>query len=190
MPLGIVVAIVGGLLWYESRGSDGVQSEYGTVDLPANLARGAASVAAEKGKAAPDFFLETIDGDTLRLSDLRGQPVLVNFWATWCVSCRQEMPELIEAYEANRSGGFVVIGVNLQEANDRAAEFVDEFGVEFPVVMDRRGEVARTWRIGGPTQGLPASYFIDSDGIVQKVVWGLVKEKDLSEGLGLIIGQN
>jgi peroxiredoxin len=65
---------------------------------------------------------------------------------------------------------------------------VDEFELPFPILMDRDGEVARTWRVGGPMQGLPSSYFIDREGVVQKVVYGAVTEKTLNEGLALILG--
>jgi thiol-disulfide isomerase/thioredoxin len=116
--------------------------------------------------------------------------VLVNFWASWCTTCRAETPALIAAYEENTAEGLVVIGVNLREAEGRAREFADEFGMPYPVVMDRSGEVARTWRIGGPTEGLPSSYFIDRDGVVRKVVFGTLTDRILDEGFALILGGN
>ncbi len=190
LPVGLVVAIVGALFWYQSRGPGSADSDYGTVTLPAALLASGATVGPARGNLAPDFVLETLGGGELRLSDFRGRPVLINFWASWCTACRQETPEIIKAFEEHRGTGLVVVGINLQEGDALARDFVDEFGVPFPVVMDRRGEVARTWRIGGPSQGLPASYFIDSKGVVQKVVWGTVRAKELGEGLGLILGQN
>jgi peroxiredoxin len=188
LPLGLVVAIIAGLLWYDSRGSSGEDSAYGIVPLPEGALPAGATLGSDKGDVVPDFHLETLGGGSLRLSDLRGRPVLVNFWASWCVSCRQETPELVRAQETYAGDGLVVIGVNLQEGDALAGSFAKEFGIAYPVAMDRRGEVARSWRIGGPTQGLPASYFIDADGVVQKVVWGAVRERDLGEGLALILG--
>ena len=187
LPLGLVVAIVVGLLYLQSRdGSSGADSIYGTVELTAadNVTGEPPSPTA--GRAAPNFLLPSLDGTDVHLSDLQGQPVLVNFWASWCVSCRQEMPDLIKAYESNKTSGLVVIGVNLREADERARSFLDNFGATYPVVFDRRGQVARTWRIGGPTEGLPSSYFIDARGVIQKVVYGTLTAKDLQEGLRLI----
>ncbi|HLF71736.1 MAG TPA: TlpA disulfide reductase family protein [Dehalococcoidia bacterium] len=189
LPIALVVAIVGGLLLWESRGSDsGAEAGFGTVELPAAKNTTGQSPSPTTGRAAPDFLLRTLDGETVRLSDLQGRPVLVNFWASWCAPCRQEMPDIIDAYEAHSAEGFVVVGVNLREADSRVQVFVDDYGVPFPVGLDRNGEVARTWRIGGPTQGLPSSYFIDRQGIVRKVVYGTVTGKALTDGLSLILG--
>jgi peroxiredoxin len=188
LPIGIVVAIVGGLLWYESRESDVTQDGFGSIELPSTLNSTGRDPEADLGRAAPDFVLETLDGGTLRLSDLQGQPLLVNFWATWCGPCRIEMPELVLSYLDHRDEGFAVLAVNQREADARVQPFVDEFELPFPILMDRDGEVARTWRVGGPMQGLPSSYFIDREGVVQKVVYGAVTEKTLNEGLALILG--
>ncbi len=192
LPLMIVAAIVGLLLYFQSRaGSDASDAgtSYGIVELPAAKNATGRPPAAEVGRAAPDFALERLDGGSLRLSDLQGQPVLVNFWASWCSPCRQETPELILTYEKQRSAGLVVLGVNLREADGPAGRFASDFGIDYPVVMDRRGEVAKVWRVGGPVEGIPASYFIDKNGVVQKVVYGAVRPKDLEEGLALILGR-
>jgi cytochrome c biogenesis protein CcmG/thiol:disulfide interchange protein DsbE len=188
LPVAIVVAIVGGLFWYQSRGDGRGASPYGTIALPANLPGG--DVGAQKGKIAPDFLLERLAGGTLRLSDLRGKPVLVNFWASWCLPCREETPQLEQAYDANKAGGLEIVAVNLQEADPIAQAFVDEWLIPYPVVMDRRGDVARTWHVGGGSQGLPVSFFLDADGVVQKVVLGQVRPTDLTDGLALILGGN
>ncbi|MPZ48225.1 MAG: redoxin domain-containing protein [Dehalococcoidia bacterium] len=189
LPLGLVVAIVAGLLLYQSvrDGGSAAEDGYGTVALPAEKNPTTREPAAEQGRAAPDFLLRDIAGDEVRLSDLQGRPVLVNFWATWCTTCRIEMPALIAAYNKHGAEGLVVLGVNLRESEARAAPFVKDFGMTFPVLMDRSGEVARTWRIGGPNEGVPSSYFIDSEGVVQKVVFGLLSEKTLGESLALIL---
>ena len=188
LPLGLVVAIVGALFWYQARGSSGLDSAYGTVDLPAG-ASGNAAIGAESGKAAPDFLLQTLDGKTLRLSDLRGKPVLINFWASWCGPCREETPQLLKTFDENKARGLAIVGVNLQEADSLARSFVTEWGIPYQVVMDRRGEVAQTWHVGGAA-GLPSTFFIDAGGIVRKVVLGPVRAADMDGGLKLILGQN
>jgi peroxiredoxin len=189
LPLGIVIAIVGGLLWYESRGSDATSDEFGSVVLPAELNSTGRDPDADLGRAAPDFLLQTLDGETIRLSELHGRPLLVNFWATWCGPCRAEMPELVLSYLEHADAGFIVLAVNQREANARVQPFVDEFELPFPILMDRDGEVARTWRVGGPMQGLPSTYFIGRDGVVRKVVYGALTEKTLGEGLALILDE-
>ena len=141
------------------------------------------------GANAPGFQLTSMNGKPLALDQLKGQVVLINFWASWCGPCRQETPELVHAYDELRDLGLVFIGVNLREADGPAGKFASDFGVDYPVVMDRRGEVAKVWRVGGPIEGIPATYFIDKTGVVQKVVYGAVRQKDLDDGLMLIVGQ-
>jgi peroxiredoxin len=189
LPLGLVVVIVAGLLYMQSRGGGGSETGgFGSVELPATKNATGRAPSSEEGHAAPDFYLRSLDGEPIRLSDLQGKAVLVNFWAVWCTSCRAEMPDLIKAYEQHKGLGLVVVGVNLREADARVRGFVDDFGVTYPVALDRSGEVARTWRIGGPSQGLPSSYFIDREGVVRKVVYGTVSARLMDEGLKLIMG--
>jgi peroxiredoxin len=184
-----VLALILGVLWYlDGRNNDGNGDDlYGIVQLPEGKNATTESPAAEIGRAAPDFLLETPDGGTLRLSDLQGQPVLVNFWASWCDPCRKEMPDLIEAYDQYRDEGLVVVGVNQQEATSKVEEFAADFGVEFPIVFDRDAEVADAWRIGGPIQGLPSSYFIDATGVIQATTLGQLSEESLAENLAQIL---
>lgn len=188
LPLGLVVLIVAGLLYVQSnRGSNAQEAGFGTVDLPAERNTTGDTPSATEGRAAPDFRLRALDGEEVRLSDLQGQPVLVNFWATWCSTCRAETPDLIEMHETYRGDGLVMLGVNLREAGGPVQDFVDEFGLPYPVLLDRDGQVAGTWRIGGPNQGVPSTYFIDSAGVVQKVVFGYLTQDLMDEGLALIL---
>ncbi|MGH2581636.1 MAG: peroxiredoxin family protein, partial [Anaerolineales bacterium] len=123
-----------------------------------------------EGFLAPDFTLETLAGDQVTLSGLRGQVVLVNLWASWCGPCRAEMPAIQQIYEQYRDRGFTVLGVNLTNQDSRAAAqaFVDEFGLTFPILLDTDGSVAAAYRL----RSLPSSYFIDRNGVIQKVVLG------------------
>ena len=188
LPLGLVVIIVAGLLYLQSNREGGRQEEgFGTVELPSEFNGTGEAPSASNGRAAPNFLLRSLDGEPVRLSDLQGQPVVVNFWATWCSTCRAETPDLIDLYEEHRDTGLTLLGVNLREADGQVQGFVDDFGITFPVLLDRNGQVASTWRIGGPNNGVPSTYFIDSNGIVQLVVFGFLTQDKMAEGLALIL---
>src|SRR5690606_35153974 len=107
------------------------------------------------GALAPDFVLvEPGTGDHVSLSDFRGQPVVLNFWATWCVPCRTEMPDLQDAHNEE---DVVVLGVNWQESESVVQGFLDEFELTFPIALDREGGVREHYGV----VGLPATFFID-----------------------------
>ena len=175
LPLVVVAAIVGAIWYIESRGLPFVESgsstgsgDYGPVALPPERNPTDGDPSAEKGRAAPDFLLEKLDGGTLRLSDLQGKAVLVNFWATWCQPCRSELPHLVAAYNRYRQEGLEIVAVNLQEDEDTIAGFVEEFGMQFPVVIDRSGDVADKYHV----IGIPTSFFIDRSGVVRTIYTG------------------
>jgi thiol-disulfide isomerase/thioredoxin len=120
------------------------------------------------GDTAPPFTLKTLAGSSASLSDYIGHPVLLNFWATWCPPCRDEMPMLVEAYAANQPAGLVVLTINLtdQETSKKDVQkFVTEFHMPFPVLLDERGKVRQRYRL----RGVPTSVFIGPDGVVQAV---------------------
>ncbi|MCW1926698.1 redoxin domain-containing protein [Bhargavaea beijingensis] len=130
-----------------------------------------------KGEAAPDFTLETLDGEKLTLSDLRGEKVILNFWASWCGPCRAEMPHMQEYYEKEaEKAGVRVIAVNLStsERGDKETvmeniqAFVDEFGLSFPIPLDTEGEQMDVYRV----ITIPTTYIIDTSGIIRHVVRG------------------
>lgn len=114
------------------------------------------------GEEAPDFELATLDGKKVKLSELRGKGVLVNFWATWCPPCREEMPAIQEMYEKYEPLGFEVVAVNIAESDVTAEAFARQLNLTFPIVMDRERDVVRLYRVGP----LPSSYFIDPEGKV------------------------
>ena len=122
------------------------------------------------GFAAPDFTLDTLDGSRLSLSDLRGQPVMLNIWASWCMPCRVEMPAIERVYQRYRERGLVVVGLNAtsQDSEAAARAFVDEFGLTFPIVLDRDGAASARYEL----MGLPSTYFIDRGGIIREVIIG------------------
>ncbi|RPI89593.1 MAG: TlpA family protein disulfide reductase [Chloroflexi bacterium] len=126
--------------------------------------------APQQGFLAPDFELKTLEGEPVRLSDLRGQAVLVNLWATWCPPCRAEMQSIEKVYQEYKEQGFTVLAVNMTYQDDRSAvaPFVDEQGLTFPILLDETGEVGDAYQL----QSLPSSYFIGRDSIINEVVIG------------------
>ena len=186
VPLAVLALIVGGLWYWQSRGSSTSNDAYGTVALPDGKNPTGESPAPRVGRAGPDFILEEPDGGTLRLSDLQGHPVLLNFWASWCAPCRAETPDLVAAYQQYQAQGLIIVGVNLQEADKKVLKFTQDFGVTYPVVIDRDGDVKGVWP-GGPFRGLPASYFIDSTGVVRDSYPGQLTKDLLAEKLAKIL---
>ncbi len=189
LPLLIVATVVGVLFYVEQRrggGSKAGDGTFGVVELPAEKNTTGRSPSTEIGRAAPDFLLETPDGGQLRFSDLRGKPVLVNFWASWCTPCRKEMPEIVRAYGEHQGSGLQIVAVDLQENAEQVRSFAGEFGMTFPIVIDRTGSVGDAWRIGGPVQGIPSSYFIDADGVVQARVFGPMTQQTIAENLAKV----
>ena len=123
----------------------------------------ATRVGLEVGQLAPDFEISTTDGRRVRLSDFRGQPVVLNFFALWCGSCLVEMPEIKAAQEERGLDSFAVLAVNAGETRERALEFVDFLDAPFTYGLDLNLAVSDAYRV----LGLPATVFIDSKGVVQ-----------------------
>lgn len=132
------------------------------------MARSSRPPAPQTGFAAPDFTLETHGGETVSLADLRGQVVLVNFWATWCPPCRAEMPAIQQVYEAYRDQGFTVLAVDVQENEAQVATFVRESGLSFPILFDRDGSVSARYQV----RAMPSTFFVDQNGVIQEVTLG------------------
>lgn len=112
------------------------------------------------GRPAPPFSLQLFDGTTLRLEDLRGKVVFLNFWASWCPPCRAEAPLLEEASRHYADTGVVFLGINTQDKDDAARDFMQEFGITYPNGKDPGGKIAVDYGIWG----LPETFFIDTEG--------------------------
>jgi cytochrome c biogenesis protein CcmG, thiol:disulfide interchange protein DsbE len=117
---------------------------------------------------APDFTLSSLDGTKVVLSDLKGQVLLINVWATWCPPCRSEMPTIQAAYEQYHDQGFTVLAVNLQEDPSVVATFMREHLLTFPALLDADGQVSR----GYEAVSLPSSFFVDRRGVIRAVYHG------------------
>lgn len=157
----IIVVVVGLFGWaaYDFLGKDGEEEFEAEVGL-------------EKGNIAPDFELETLDGEAVKLSDYRGEKVLLNFWATWCPPCRAEMPDMQKVHEENRDDG-VILAVNVREteqSDTNVKNFIDEYGISFEVLSDADTVVSNIYN----AHQLPTSYFIDSEGRIDNLAIGAV----------------
>ena len=121
-----------------------------------------------EGQVAPDFALKSSTGENLRLSEFRGDVVMINFWATWCGPCRQEMPLLDELYSRYNRVGFNLLGVNIDDDSRRAMQMVEELGVNFPVLFDASKDVSKLYEV----EAMPVTVIVDRSGTVRYVHHG------------------
>jgi peroxiredoxin len=143
-----------------------IRGQTGAVGHATIVAAGHAQV----GHAAPDFTTPGLNGGTVRLSSLRGKVVLINFWATWCTACQDEMPAIEQVWDRYRGRGLEVIAVDFREGNKAAMQrFLSQAGVKFTAALDPDGKIADAY---GVTFGLPTSVFVDRDGTVRVIHLG------------------
>ncbi len=154
----VVVVLIVGAAWTWSSA------------IPAAAVTGGQIPSPREGFLAPDFTLDLLEGGEVTLSQLRGQVVLVNLWASWCPPCRAEMPAIQRVYETYRDQGLEVIALNTtyQDSEREATAFIQELGLTFPVALDRTGEVIRQYLL----RALPTTFFVDTEGVIRKVVVG------------------
>ncbi|HLF69023.1 MAG TPA: TlpA disulfide reductase family protein [Gaiellaceae bacterium] len=160
VAVGLVVLLFALLLWklVDDEGGD--------------LARAAAN---GERPAAPEFTLERLDEDgELSLSALRGKAVVLNFWASWCVPCKEEAPVLEELWQENRERGLVVVGLDAKDFRRDARDFVRRFGLTFPIVYDGPGDTIPDWGV----TGFPETFVIDRDGRVVEAFVGAVNSDE------------
>lgn len=141
------------------------------------------------GRKAPDFQLETVDGETVSLESLRGRPVLINFWATWCGPCRIEIPVLQQLHETPewRARGLAIIAINSGEPPERVDAFVEAFNMSFTVLIDPGQRTGISYNAAL----LPTTYFVDKDGIIRDIKVGAIFSlADLEPRLKLLVTQD
>ena len=130
------------------------------------------------GKLAPDFSLTLFDGRTVRLSDFRGKVVFLNFWASWCPPCREEAPLLEQAWRRYRNEGVIFLGVDIQDTEEAARRFIQDFGITYMNGQDPRNRIAIDYGV----YGIPETYFIDKEGrITYKHIGALERETILAK---------
>jgi cytochrome c biogenesis protein CcmG/thiol:disulfide interchange protein DsbE len=142
----------------------------GVSRQPVGAASGDVLTSPREGFVAPDFELPTLDRNRIRLSDLRGQVVVVNMWASWCPPCRAEMPDLQRLHDQGEGRGMVVLAVNstVQDSESEARAFAKTYGLTMPIALDLSGDVTRAYQV----RALPSTFFVDRQGIIRRVVIG------------------
>jgi len=152
------IILLSGLVWIFVSADKTDSSTAGRIPAP------------QEGFLAPEFKLETPNGQSMALTDARGKAVLVNFWATWCPPCRAEMPTIEKVYQEYQDRGLVVLGVNstIQDEPPQIVPFINQYNITFPILLDVNGEASNLYEL----RSLPTSFFIGRDGVIKEVVVG------------------
>ena len=184
---GLVLAVAAGVLYFQNSAQSATPADISQIpdDLAVATLAGVRNqgTAPVEGKPAPNFAFRYPDGSSFTLADFQGKPVIVNFWATWCPPCRREMPGLVKAYETHKDDGLVILEVDVAEPAQAVAQFVQEYNMTMPVILDQRQEVTRLYR----TDSFPTSFFIDSEGVIQLRWTGYLPEEQLALNLKKIM---
>jgi peroxiredoxin len=157
-----------------SDGNEGLIEEVGnSLDL---------EVAPFVGAIPPEFSLFNLNGEEVSLSNFSGQPVVINFWATWCAPCRVEMPAIQSRFEKFKDQGLVVLAVDFDEPSDIVSDFRDELGLTFEILLDPGAEVQQLYR----NRAYPTTFFIDPNGVIQVQHFGPMTEDQMDDNLAKI----
>jgi cytochrome c biogenesis protein CcmG/thiol:disulfide interchange protein DsbE len=135
------------------------------------------------GRPAPAFDLRTLDGRRVSLADLRGSPMVLNFWASWCIPCREEAPLLTSADATYRSNGLRILGVIYQDSSENASDFMARYGQTYPGLLDPDGRTAIDYGVFG----IPETFFIDRTGVVRSRQVGPLTEADLRRQIDAVL---
>lgn len=138
------------------------------------LATGCTETGAAVGDRAPDFQLQDLEGNEVSLSSLRGSPILLNFWATWCPTCRLEMPFIQEVYQEWTDKGLVILAIDMGESTATVREFMQNNNYTIPVLLDTRRVVSQKYNV----TAIPTTFFIDRNGVIQDKLIGPFPSKD------------
>lgn len=142
-----------------------------------NLFAGGSKEVIQVNKPAANFKLAQLNGEPIELKKLNGKAVLVNFWGSWCEPCKREMPSMQDAYNHYKKDEFEIVAVNVQESDIAVKSFVKSYGLSFPIVLDKEGEVYRSWEIFN----LPTSVFIKPNGKIERTYEGEMSMKQLDQ---------
>lgn len=138
--------------------------------LPADIKPDDSVEAAQVGFLAPDFNLYNLDSQEIGLSDLKGKPIIINFWATWCPPCKAEMPAFEKAFQEYQATDLQIIAINAtdQDSQINVSQFIQQHGITFPIPLDPTGSASRDYLI----HSLPTTYFIDENGVIIEIIIG------------------
>lgn len=128
------------------------------------------------GDEAPDFTLVDLNGEEHRLSDYKGQGVFLNFWGTWCKPCAKEMPAMDRQYETYKEQGVQILAVNIAQSDFEVQRFASQYGLDFPIVIDKTKSVMEAYNI----DPLPTTLLINPEGEIEQIVRGEMTEQDIA----------
>ena len=176
-PVNIVVLLVVALMFGLAMGMLIISNNPSVFSSPSAIVPSSGSSRLRIGKPAPDFTLNTLAGTPVKLSDLRGKRVLVNFWAAWCAPCIEEIPALKAAYvELQKTNSDIVfVGIGYQDKTENLKSFVEINKLPYTIVEDSTGKTGDAYNI----LGMPTSFFIDSSGVLQQVETGVLTKADV-----------
>ncbi len=136
----------------------------------------------KEGSIAPNFVLQSVDGERIELKDLKGKGVFLNFWGTWCGPCKQEFPYMANQYEVFKDRGVEIVAVNVAESKIAVKNFMESYGVNFPIAMDKDRQVTEAYDI----TPLPTTFLVNPEGKVIKVIKGTMTERQIYDYMNLI----
>ncbi|SDO88835.1 TlpA family protein disulfide reductase [Halobacillus aidingensis] len=161
-----LVILLGLIIFTTFSEKDEVEQQKSSASQETGMVAPNAPDGLQVGEQAPDFTLETLNGETVKLSDFRGKKVFLNYWATWCPPCREEMPEMQKFHE--KYGDEVVMlavnGTGTEKKREDVGRFVKNGGYTFPILLDKELEINQTYQI----LSIPTTYFIGTDGVIQE----------------------
>jgi len=170
-----VILIIIGVIWLLEGGNN----PFSSAAKSSSISVGGTGAIPKIGDKAIDFTLEDLSGKKVKLSDFRGKVVLINFWASWCPPCREEMPALQAVYQDKQSENLVVLAVDIQEDSDTVSRFVQKLGLTFPIAMDTEGEVTEAYGI----DSIPSSFFVDKSGTIRAISIGAMTKETILKNL-------
>ena len=177
LTLSATVCLITGLIVIASAGLPLRAAYTGYVAPDARI------VAPEIGAYAPPFELADTEGQPVRLDDLHGSPVVINFWATWCEPCRVEMPVLQRLFEQHQQDGLRILAINLGEPAVVVRAWMGDMDLSFDAALDARGEVSGLYRL----RGQPSTYVVSPEGIITHIFYGPVSAETLENALAPLL---